>query len=449
MVQKYTSNNKEYFLTKDIENNNENIFTIVVGKNGIGKSYMLNRIVHECAKIPNEDDIWKRNYFFNPEAIVELDNKPAKIIAVSTSPFDRFPVGKEIPSKNFSLKDYAYLGIRDLRGNDYGLAFMTKIILILIEVTFLEREKIKYLSNVLSYLGYSDIIEIVFKSKLSETKSRNLLRAARGKKFDEVERILDKHLNSNKSSYSTKRINFSDSIIREICEILSSKRNRFNLDYKILISNNKNRNELNLEQFNLLTELGIIKLDNVQLLKKSTRIPVTLKDASSGEQCIILSILGIACFMEDNSVICIDEPEISLHPKWQEAYIMLLMDTFKDYKQCHFIIATHSPQIVSRLRAKNCFVLTMDNSRIIEASDFINQSIDFQLAHIFDSPGFKNEYLTRLAFSIISRVAENKRFNRIDYEQYNIINSQIQFMDKNDPTIKLFEIVTDLKTKYV
>lgn len=58
----------------------------------------------------------------------------------------------------------------------------------------------------------------------------------------------------------------------------------------------------------------------------------SIKDASSGEQSIILSILGIASKIKDNSLICIDEPEICLHPEWQEKYIEILTQTFTNYK---------------------------------------------------------------------------------------------------------------------
>ncbi len=46
-----------------------------------------------------------------------------------------------------------------------------------------------------------------------------------------------------------------------------------------------------------------------------------------------MNILGISTEIRDNSLICIDEPELSLHPKWQEKYMKLLMNTFSDYKK--------------------------------------------------------------------------------------------------------------------
>ncbi|TOE35513.1 ATP-binding protein, partial [Vibrio parahaemolyticus] len=82
----------------------------------------------------------------------------------------------------------------------------------------------------------------------------------------------------------------------------------------------------------------------------------------------------------DNSIILIDEPEISLHPKWQENFMPLLMSVFSGYQSCQFIIASHSPQIVSNVSKTNCFVTSISKGSIYESSYFYNKSSDFQLA---------------------------------------------------------------------
>ncbi|PNU29376.1 AAA family ATPase, partial [Serratia marcescens] len=97
----------------------------------------------------------------------------------------------------------------------------------------------------------------------------------------------------------------------------------------------------------------------------------SLRLASSGEQCILLSLLGIAANISDNTLILIDEPEISLHPEWQEKYISLLMNIFERYQSCLFVIATHSPQIVSKLNPRGSYIYTIQNDELLDAYEYV------------------------------------------------------------------------------
>ena len=89
---------------------------------------------------------------------------------------------------------------------------------------------------------------------------------------------------------------------------------------------------------------------------------MSLKRASSGEQCLLVMLLGIAGHITDGSIILIDEPEISLHPRWQEEFIIMLTKAFLTYSGCQFIIATHSPQIISNLPNKGCYITSLSKS---------------------------------------------------------------------------------------
>lgn len=55
-------------------------------------------------------------------------------------------------------------------------------------------------------------------------------------------------------------------------------------------------------------------------------------------------------------LILIDEPDLHLHLDWQRQYIAKLIDTFSTVPEnikMHFIIATHSPFIISDLPKEN------------------------------------------------------------------------------------------------
>ena len=49
---------------------------------------------------------------------------------------------------------------------------------------------------------------------------------------------------------------------------------------------------------------------------------------------------------EDNSLVLIDEPEISLHIAWQEDYLELLMKIC-EMNHLQAVVATHSPNIIN------------------------------------------------------------------------------------------------------
>lgn len=80
-------------------------------------------------------------------------------------------------------------------------------------------------------------------------------------------------------------------------------------------------------------------------LKKNGR-EISMLNASSGELALITSIIYLSTIIDENTVILIDEPENSLHPKWQKEYVQTLFDIFY-YYQPKIIVATHSPLIVN------------------------------------------------------------------------------------------------------
>jgi len=67
---------------------------------------------------------------------------------------------------------------------------------------------------------------------------------------------------------------------------------------------------------------------------------------SSGEQHELVILYELLFRVSDNSIILIDEPEISLHVAWQEAFLGDLAEMAK-LSKFDALIATHSPQIIS------------------------------------------------------------------------------------------------------
>lgn len=79
-------------------------------------------------------------------------------------------------------------------------------------------------------------------------------------------------------------------------------------------------------------------------------------DLSSGEQHEVILNYELIFKAENNSIILIDEPEISLHILWQKKFIDNLLEITKA-NNLNIIVATHSPDIVDKHR-KLVYVLS-------------------------------------------------------------------------------------------
>lgn len=81
----------------------------------------------------------------------------------------------------------------------------------------------------------------------------------------------------------------------------------------------------------------------------------SLKELSSGERQILIVLTYLAFLTGENGIFVIDEPELSLHLRWQS----YLIDALRDLrpKGCQIIVATHAPEIAGRARDR-CVILS-------------------------------------------------------------------------------------------
>jgi predicted ATPase len=92
-------------------------------------------------------------------------------------------------------------------------------------------------------------------------------------------------------------------------------------------------------------------------LNKKGEITTKYKDIkflSSGEQQILILFSYIAFNSQDGRIFIIDEPELSLHIKWQEDFLEMLEKITPDSTQ--LILATHSP-ILANKKKENAILL--------------------------------------------------------------------------------------------
>lgn len=114
------------------------------------------------------------------------------------------------------------------------------------------------------------------------------------------------------------------------------------------------------------------------------------------------------------------------------------MRIFERYNSCLFIIATHSPQIVSKLDAYRSYIYTIKNDELVSASEYVKRSSDFQLANLFLAPGYKNEYLTRELITFLTSPIEYTRSKGCS-EIIKIVSLRDN-VEQADPVFKLIDL---------
>lgn len=87
-------------------------------------------------------------------------------------------------------------------------------------------------------------------------------------------------------------------------------------------------------------------LSRIDLILSRDGITIPMRAASSGELSLIATLVFVSASIQPGAIILIDEPENSLHPRWQREYVSRLLDLVYLY-QPYTVIATHAPLLVS------------------------------------------------------------------------------------------------------
>ena len=77
--------------------------------------------------------------------------------------------------------------------------------------------------------------------------------------------------------------------------------------------------------------------------------------------------------LHGSGIVLIDEIELHLHPQWQRGMIPSLLEIFPN---CHFIITTHSPQVLSDVKPDNVYVLNAEQNRVFASNPDISLGRD-------------------------------------------------------------------------
>lgn len=112
--------------------------------------------------------------------------------------------------------------------------------------------------------------------------------------------------------------------------------------------------------------------EKLPIFKNSAGKVFNINELSSGEKQLFVRAMALRMLNANNSIILIDEPEISMHPGWQQR-IVKVYEKIGNNNQV--IIATHSPHVVASVPKESVKLLKRVNGKItVVEYDQINGS---------------------------------------------------------------------------
>ena len=299
----------QLFGDKDIEWNLQKT-NVLVGKNGMGKSTVLQLVVNTIS----QEEIHDKSKLCS-EVTIELDSN--NILKLRKS--------QENISNLLDLVDeqeMKRLIIKEVRENNHIKSELKDVM-----INSIKKNKFRF--------NITDSIE--YTATKNETKVN----------FEFVSTMaLNANSFQNIEMGNGKTENILDWQIQNELDRLS-KINNLDLNNKFITSLNHMFSE---------SKKDVSLNDKFELEFKVNNEILNFPQLSSGERQVIYILLKVAIATKDNALILMDEPEISLHLSWQEK---LLAQIREINPNSQIIIVTHSPAIVMN-GWLDCFVDIQD-----------------------------------------------------------------------------------------
>lgn len=186
---------------------------------------------------------------------------------------------------------------------------------------------------------------------------------------------------------------------------------------------------------------------NIPIFKNSAGEKFDINELSSGEKQLFLRTLAIKMLNPENSIILIDEPELSLHPKWQQQ----IVDVYKKIgKNNQIIIATHSPHVLGSVKKENIILLDRsDDGKIIiktdeDLYDSYGQPTDRVLKDIMGLESTRNPKI----FKLLEETGELIDKNEYESEEFkNKYNELREMLGSKDEDLLLMDMDIQIRKK--
>lgn len=373
----------------------------LVGVNGSGKSRLLNTIGQRYLK---------RN---------------KNVIAISNTVFDKF-----------NSRGYKKLSARG------GKEFLKKTIV----NSFLSENNNIY--NILEYLGYEKEVTtlISFYSDFDGDFLSYFLR--RIDKYNKFDVASDK-------DYIDYNLNELDSFCKQLKKNLHPYNEyEYFFDFGYWGGARENISSLSIFKkfYKLFNHKKIFKIDFI-LFKGEEKF--NLDGASSGESHFLAQMLFLSSNVskDTKNIVLIDEPEISLHPKWQREYVFKLYDYFYMY-DLKIFIATHSPLMISRLQVNKqdlyrdyigrieYKIFKVKDQRLNTIQEDEDYSVESLYWEVFGILTPDNSFLSRYCVKLLDQLQENKL-------SYEFVEQEFSRLIESADNISQREVLEDIKTRFL
>lgn len=450
----------------DNEYTNKNYFSIITGENGCGKSSLLNRAVNSFAF----------KYIDKLESCQLMDGSiewPSRVIAICNARYSKFPRMMHVLRKNDN-KPYNFY-IHAEHDTEVGKSLISIFGNVLRE-SFIKKthSNSSGVSNAFRTIGIapSFLIDIRINNLLIASYKRyekndfDINKVPLNSDVDNVQKVIEWESGIENNNLSQAQVidylERNSDVINARCRVEFSA-----VDGIVKLSSDV---DLNSEFILSGINRGFLEPKNLKIQRMDSLRWVSYQDLSSGQLSLLINALILTTFVKKDALICIDEPENSLHPEWQLNYMSFLSDLCPLDAGCHFLIATHSPQIISGMTSDNgCIVSLLKDSplnhihlrkikknqtgynsfyqELHSASSYLRRSADQQLIDIFNSPGFANESIIHRLILILTKITKKAPVNSSDFEYLDEIGEFIRSgrIDQFDPATQIFKQIKSLK----
>jgi hypothetical protein len=285
---------------------------VLIGPNGIGKSFCLKSLV----------EYWLQTDMGDKESLdalghIPFDTRPNidRLVLVSYSPFEEFNLGLSDDANIFNKNVYRYFGFRQERSD--GTIGISR--------------------NLPKLDASNSLIDAIYDDEKYKNESWWI------NKLSTVERALKNALDFD---YLAIKIDMDQAHgrLKTFPSIVGTE-NYFRLD-SILPT------YYDLDTFKTICQLS----DGIQFIKDNK-----VKSLSSGQRLFTYIVINVVGSIREHSLIVIDEPELFLHPTLEIDFISLLKSVLKPFKS-KAILATHSLAVVREVPA-SCVHIFRDEGR--------------------------------------------------------------------------------------
>lgn len=327
---------------------NSSPVTFLVGENGSGKSWRLASLASE------------------------LLSSGRRVIAISNTSFDRFPRSRHA----------GYARLSPSIGRRYARDVFKKALINGQSDTI---RNASLIAKILQYTGFNSVIGLH-------------VRISQRVNYDNLSRILLGHIPDEEISRILRAI--------EIYKNYENYRQSAWIDlYGAYIGPDRREILALLKYESILKKFRLISKISITIEREGSIYE--LDEASSGELSLLSSLSYIATQIQEGDVILIDEPENSLHPRWQRDYCKYLLDLLYYYTP-QLIIATHSPHVVQGAQNSEVEVRLVKLPSNEAAPEPLTKSIEGTLFEAFGILSPASHYLSEKVAHILNNLVQDR-----------------------------------------